>query len=138
MAETAFRKELAKRFKSAFLVTQIESPATAPGCPDTNLVKRGLGSTVWLELKYEDKPPSKIKLRKAQVPWLRDHCDNMGKAFVVLKTPESIFVWSGIHAKALAYPQKGVDIYRDIPHFEFDIKKSGWRQFLEYIQHKAI
>ena len=121
-----FRNKLKEKLPQ-FLFSQIESHQTAPGYPDTDyLLKNSLNITGKIELKYSDKIPYKIDLRKNQVVWLRRYARLGGRCFIAIKIGQDlIYVWEGKYALEL---YQGTDIW-SIPHWEFNLRKNGWEQF---------
>ena len=120
-----FRNKLKKKLPR-FLFAQIESHQTAPGFPDTDYLLKGTKITGKIELKFEKTIPNKIDLRKTQVVWLRRYARNGGRCYVAVKVgAQFIYAWEGKHALEL---KQGLDIW-NIPHWEFELKNDGWKEF---------
>jgi len=138
VSETKFRHAVRDKLKAQFTIAQIESHQTAPGVPDTHLLLNDQANhtnkTCWLELKFEEKLPTRIDLRKTQVPWLRKYYRSGGKCWVVLKVgcESKIYVWAGSYAKEL-YDGKNI-FYQ--PNAWFDTRRGGWKEFLDYIKRE--
>ena len=130
MSEATFRRAIAKNI-NRFVFTQIESHAASPGIPDTHyLIKRSYNYTGFLELKVERQKPNKIDLRKTQSIWMPRYWRAGGHCWVVVKIGRStIVVWKGLHAKEL---RLGLNIW-NIPHYEFNTLKDGWREFEDFL-----
>jgi hypothetical protein len=75
-----FRREMYAR---GMKVVRIESHST-PGVPDNHFIIRGTGITGWIEIKEENKAPSRVNYRPAQVPWLLEYAQDGGNCWTIL------------------------------------------------------
>lgn len=84
--ESRFNKKFREEMESRGMkIYRVESHATCPGIPDNHYIVRDVpGAVGWMEIKEEDKEPSKIAYRPAQVPWMVEYANNGGKVWTVL------------------------------------------------------
>jgi hypothetical protein len=103
--ESSLWKLVRENLKKDFLLTRIESVATA-GVPDVYVVNKKTGVDAWVELKIiRGKKPS---FGSEQVAWILRHA-NVGKnIYILARKDNTIYLWSG--KKVLEVASKGLEI----------------------------
>ena len=103
--ESSLWQLVRNNFKKDFLLTRIESVATA-GVPDVYMTHKKSGLDAWVELKIiRGKKP---KFGAEQVAWILRHSNVGKKIFILARKDNTIYLWSG--KKVLEVAEKGVDI----------------------------
>ena len=100
------------------------------GMPDVHFLESGLSG--WMELKAEEKFPSKIDFQPGQPIWLDQYCKMGGTAFIVLHVKETgtIYIWEGLDAMTLK--EKGGTMITT-PILVVDRNQHGWEAIAHFL-----
>ena len=103
--ESALWSLLRDNLKKEFLLTRIESVATA-GVPDVYVVDKATGTATWVELKIVR--GRKLNIGPEQVAWILRHTNCGLNVKIVARKDNTIFLWPGSLVVELV--DKGIDV----------------------------
>ncbi len=121
-----------KRMKKMFLADWLErhENKVGSGTPDVHFMHRK--NPGWIELKFEEKFPSRIDFQPGQPLWLYEYAKKGGRCFVFLyvKAEKSVYVWHGRDAIALNLPGGAKETK---PFMVFDDERDSWEAVLDVV-----